>query len=104
MDNFCSKGRLKMYQIHGKRGSGKTTKCFERARKMGAAVLCLNKRALRVKADDLGYSDIELLELSDMKDTPLDQKIVVDEALLMFKRWLEKAYSVKVDAVSFTEE
>lgn len=93
-----------MYQIHGKRGSGKTQKCLERARKMDAAILCLNKRALKTKAEALGFTDIEFLELSDMKDTPLDQKIVVDDALLMFKRWLEKAYSVKVDAVSFTEE
>ena len=92
-----------MYQIAGKRGSGKTTKCFERARKQGAIVLCENKRALRVKADELGYQDVEIVELADMKDTARDQKVVVDEALYVFKNWLEKAFSVKVDAVSFTE-
>lgn len=93
-----------MYQIAGKRGSGKTTKCFERARKQNAIVLCENKRALRAKADSLGYQDIEIVELSDMKNTVREQKVVVDEALLLFKNWLERAYSVKVDTMSFTEE
>ena len=68
-----------MYQIVGKRGSGKTTKCFERARKQNAIVLCTNKRAMRVKADELGYQDVEIVELADMKDTARDQKVVVDE-------------------------
>lgn len=93
-----------MYQIAGKRGSGKTTKCLERARKQGAVVLCGNKRALRVKADELGYQDVEIVELADMKNTTRDQKVVVDEALHLFKNWLEKAFSVKVDAMSFTED
>lgn len=92
-----------MYQIAGKRGSGKTTKCLERARKQGTVVLCANKRALRVKADELGYQDVEIVELADMKDTARDQKVIVDEALLVFKNWLEQAFSVKIDAVSFTE-
>lgn len=93
-----------MNQIVGKQGSGKTTKCFERARKQNAVVLCENRRALRAKADALGYQDIEIVELSDMKDTQRNQKVVVDEALLLFKNWLERAYSVKVDTISFTEE
>lgn len=92
-----------MYQIVGKRGSGKTTKCFERARKQNAIVLCTNKRAMRVKADELGYQDVEIVEIADMKDTARDQKVVVDEAIYVFKDWLEKAFSVKVDAISFTE-
>ena len=93
-----------MYQIVGKRGSGKTTKCLERARKQDAVVLCENKRALRAKADSLGFQDVEIVEFSDMKYTQRNQKVVIDEALLLFKNWLERAYSVKVDTMSFTEE
>ena len=96
-------GKSIMYQLVGKRGSGKPTTCVERARKQGAIVVCTNKRAMRVKADERGYQDVEIVELADMKDTVRDQKVVVDEALYVFKNWLEKAFSVKVDAVSFTE-
>lgn len=93
-----------MNQIVGKRGSGKTTKCLERARNQNAVVLCENKRALRAKADSLGFQDVEIVEFSDMKYTQRNQKVVIDEALLLFKNWLERAYSVKVDTMSFTEE
>ena len=95
-------GGTKMNTIAGERGSGKTVKCFERARQQGAVLLCANKRAMREKADAKGYKDIEIMELSDLKDTVRGQKIVVDEALLLLKEWLERAFSVKVDTVSYT--
>ena len=49
------------------------------------------------------YKDIEIMELSDLKNTKRGQKIVVDEALLLLKDWLECAFSVKVDTVSYTK-
>ena len=39
-----------MYMIRGKRGTGKTKKCFERARKQSAALLCGNPAAMKEKA------------------------------------------------------
>lgn len=92
-----------MNVIAGECGSGKTAKCFERARQQGAVLLCANKRAMREKADAKGYKDIEIMELSDLKNTKRGQKIVVDEALLLLKEWLECAFSVKVDTVSYTK-
>lgn len=93
-----------MYMIRGKRGTGKTKKCFERARKQNAALLCGNPAAMKEKAKALGFNDIEILGFADLKDTPRDRKIIVDEALMLFKDYLEKAFSVCVDTMSFTEE
>lgn len=93
-----------MNMIRGKRGTGKTKKCFERARKQNAALLCGNPAAMKEKAKALGFNDVEVLGIVDLKNTPRDRKIIVDEAMVLFKDYLEKAFSVCVDTMSFTEE
>ena len=95
-----------MISIIGQRGSGKTTKLFEQARKNNAMILTSNSHALRVKAHNLGYDDIEINGLGNLKndDYSLDKPALIDECPYFLEGLLEKYYGIKMIGFNATEE
>jgi len=95
-----------MISIVGKRGSGKTVKLFEQARKNNAMILTLNSHALREKAKALGYEDIEINGLGNLKndDYSLAKPALVDESPYFLAALLEKYYGIKMIGFNATEE
>jgi len=95
-----------MISIIGLRGSGKTTKLFEQARKNNAMILTLTSHALRVKAHDLGYDDIEINGLGNLKndDYSLTKPALVDESPYFLAALLDKYYGIKMIGFNATEE
>lgn len=89
--------------ISGKQGTGKTEKLLKLAQQTGAAVLCQNKRAMREKANAKGYQSIQCVEIRDLKDLKRGAPIVIDDALALFKNYLESAFSVEVQGMDFTQ-
>lgn len=95
-----------MISIIGQRGSGKTAKLFEQARKNNAMILTLNSHALREKARALGYEDIEINGLGNLKndDYSLAKPALVDESPYFLAALLEKYYGIKMIGFNATEE
>lgn len=95
-----------MISIIGQRGSGKTAKLFEQARKNNAMILTLNSHALREKAKALGYEDIEINGLGNLKndDYSLAKPALVDESPYFLSALLEKYYGIKMIGFNATEE
>lgn len=87
-----------MISIIGPRGSGKTVKLFEEAHKNNAMILTINSRALRAKAKDLGYNDLEINGFGDLKndDYSIDKPALVDECPYFLAGLLEKYYGIKM--------
>lgn len=54
--------------IYGPRGSGRTLKCFEYARKNNAIIISDYARRLRVKAKSLGFDDLEIVSPHEVFD------------------------------------
>lgn len=95
-----------MINIIGPRGSGKTTKLFEKARELNAMILAENSRALRQKAKAMGYDDIEINGFGDLKndDYSIAKPALVDESSLFLAALLEKYYGIEMIGFSETEE
>ena len=95
-----------MISIIGKRGSGKTVKLFELARKNNAMILTTNSRALRLKAKDLGYGDIEINGLGNLQndDFSITKPALVDECPYFLAALLEKYYNIEMIGFNATEE
>lgn len=87
-----------MISIIGPRGSGKTMKLFEEARNRKAMVLTSNSRALRQKAKERGYSDIEIHGFGDLEndDYSIGKPALVDECPYFLAGLLEKYYNIKM--------
>lgn len=87
-----------MISIIGSRGSGKTVKLFKEARKNNAMILTINSRALRAKAKDLGYNDLEINGFGDLNndDYSIDKPALVDECPYFLAGLLEKYYGIKM--------
>ena len=95
-----------MISIIGARGTGKTTKLFEAARKNNAMVLTLNSHALREKAKALGYQDIEINGLGNLKndDYSINKPALVDNAEYFLATLLDKYYNIDMIGFNVTEE
>ena len=95
-----------MINIVGPRGSGKTAKLFEEARKNNAMILTINSRALRLKAKELGYNDLEINGFGDLKndDYSLAKPALVDECPYFLATLLEKYYGINMIGFNATEE
>ena len=85
-----------MINIVGPRGSGKTSKLFETARKNNAMILTTNSRALKEKAKALGYEDIEINGLGDLKndDYSITKPALVDNGDDFLAILLDKYYGI----------
>jgi len=95
-----------MINIAGPRGSGKTTQLFQKARELNAMILTTNSRALREKANSLGYNDIEINGLGNLKndDYSLAKPALVDNGDIFLASLLEKYYGIEVIGISVTNE
>ena len=87
-----------MLTIVGPRGSGKTQKLFKVAEKNNAMILTPNSRALRVKAKDLGYNNLEIIGFGDLDNDnfSLNKNVLVDNAEYVLKDLLNKFYSINM--------
>ena len=87
-----------MIKVIGPRGTGKTTKLFELARKNNAMILTSNSRAMREKARSRGYEDIEIIGYGDLDndDYSLNKNVLVDNADDVLNYLMNKFYSIKV--------
>ena len=95
-----------MISIMGQRGSGKTRKLFEEARKNNAMILTINSHALREKARALGYTDIEINGFGNLKndDYSLAKPALVDECPYFLAALLNKYYGIEMIGFNATEE
>lgn len=93
-----------MISIIGPRGSGKTTKLFELARKNNVMILTSNSRAMREKARSRGYNDIEIIGYGDLDNDnySLEKDILVDNADDVLSYLINKFYSLKMIGYSAT--
>ena len=87
-----------MISIIGPRGTGKTTKLFELARKNNAMILTSNSRAMREKARSREYEDIEIIGYGDLDNDnySLNKDVLVDNADDVLNYLMNKFYSIKV--------
>lgn len=95
-----------MISIIGPRGSGKTIKLFEEARKNKGMILTTNSRALRIKAKELGYDDLEINGFGDLKndDYSIAKPALVDECPHFLAGLLEKYYNIEMIGFNATNE
>lgn len=87
-----------MIKVIGPRGTGKTTKLFELARKNNAMILTSNSRAMREKARSREYEDIEIIGQGDLDNDnySLNKDVLVDNADDVLNYLMNKFYSIKV--------
>ena len=95
-----------MISIIGPRGSGKTVKLFEEARKNNAIILTANSRALREKAKSLGYRNLEIIGFGDLDNDnfSLNKDILVDNAENILQIFLNKFYNINMTGFTATLE
>ena len=95
-----------MKTIIRNRDSGKAAELLQYARDHGAAVLTQNKRAFKVKAEALGFKNIEILDYEDLihdnynENTP----IVVHNGDKFLYYLCDKFFGLSVIGFSATEE
>lgn len=95
-----------MISIIGPRGSGKTAKLFEEAQKANAMILTLNSHALREKAKAMGYDDLEINGLGNLRndDYSIGKPALIDESPYFLAALLDKYYGIKMIGFNATEE
>ena len=95
-----------MIKVIGPRGTGKTTKLFELARKNKAMILTSNSRAMREKARSRGYEDVEIIGLGDLanENFSLGKDLLVDESNYSLKYMLNEFYGLNMIGFSTTDE
>ena len=88
------------------RDSGKAKELLEYANEKGAAILTQNKRAFRVKADSLGFKDVEIIDYEDLRydNYSLDTPIVIHNADKAIQFFADKYYGVSVIGFTATQE
>lgn len=90
--------------IFGKRGSGRTVRCFEYARANNVIIISNNARALRVKAKSLGYDDIEILAPNELNGNYSNNKALLYKWDNVMKDEWKCEEGLEVTAISFGEE
>lgn len=95
-----------MINIIGSRGSGKTTRLFEKAKELDAMILTTNSRALREKANSLGYKELEINGFGNLKndDYSIAKPALVDNIDMFLAIMLEKYYNIEMIGGSITED
>ena len=69
-------------------------------------ILTVNARALRVKANSLGYNDIEIIGFGNLKndDYSIVKPTLVDNCDEVLSKLLDMYYRIDVQGVSLTTE
>lgn len=81
-----------MYRIIDKRGTGKTARLMLLAKETGATIVCINPRAMRVKAQAYGFNDLDFCSYEEFckniksnNFTVADSnKVLIDEIECLF--------------------
>ena len=81
-----------MYRIIDKRGTGKTARLMLLAKETGATIVCINPRAMRVKAQAYGFNDLDFCSYGEFCNniksnnfTMVDSnKVLIDEIECLF--------------------
>ena len=70
-----------MYKIIDKRGTGKTNKLMSLIKEHNGVLVCANPNAMKVKAQDYGYGNIDIISYRDywFDNYDLHQKVFIDE-------------------------
>lgn len=95
-----------MINIIGPRGSGKTVRLLEEARKNNAMILTANSRALRTKANELGYRDVEINGFGnlDNDDYSIAKPALIDNCDAFLASLLDEFYGIEMIGFNITEE
>ena len=95
-----------MFTLIDVRGSGKTKKLLEAARKKQAIVLTQDKRAFKVKAHSYGYDDIPILDYEDLEndDYDLTKPILIHNADNILEYLFDRYYGLKPIGFSATKQ
>ena len=87
------------------RDSGKAKELLKFARERGAAILTQDKHAFKVKAENYGYADIEVIDYKDLHDDNYDwhMPIVVHNGDKLLYTLMDKYYGLTTIGFSATE-
>ena len=83
--------------IIGDNSIGKTRRMLEGAKKSNAVVVCKNPDAMRVKADNYGIFDIEIV---GYEDNIKDKNVAIDE----LGEFLKYHFGANIDSFTMTVE
>ena len=91
-----------MLTIIDKRETGKAKKLLTSARNHNAIVITQNKRAFEVKAKNLGFDDIEIIDYNDLENMNYDllKPVLIHNADKMLKWLMQQNYHL--DVLGFT--
>ena len=95
-----------MITIINSRGTGKSQKLLEAARKNNAIILTQDKRAFKVKAKSYGYDDIKILDYEDLENDNYDlsQPILIHNADHVLNYLFDRYYGLNPIGLSITTE
>lgn len=84
------------------RDSGKAQELLQYAQNHGAAVITQNKRAFQVKAQSLGFNNMDIIDYEDLKCGNYDRHrpIVVHNGDKFLQYLIEKDYGISI--IGFT--
>lgn len=95
-----------MFTIIDERDSGKAEKLLATARENNAFIITQNKRAFQVKAHNLGYDDITIVDYDDLQldNYPIALPTLVHNGDKMLYWLLNKYFLIDVLGFSATKE
>lgn len=87
-------------------GTNKTKELLEMADKNNGLVLTTTKRALRVKADAYGLTNLPIVDLNDLieQNYPEECPLYIHKAADVFKEFLKTYYDLDLEGFSITME
>ena len=95
-----------MLTIIDERDSGKAEKLLAAARRYNAFIITQNKRAFQVKAHNLGYDDITIVDYDDLQldNYPIALPALVHNGDKMLRWLLNKYFLIEALGFSATKE
>ena len=88
------------------RGTGKTKLLFDAARKNNGIILAYNKRAIKTKAHEYGYDDLEIIDYEDLNndDFSLGKKIYSINGDKLLNWLMETYYNIQIGGFTATTD
>ena len=95
-----------MKVIIRERDSGKAKEILKFARENNCMVLTMDKRSFQVKADGLGFSNVEIIDFDDLHNDNYDftKPVVIHNADKILKFLMDYYYGLNVLGFSATAE
>lgn len=84
------------------RGTGKTRELLTEAALNNGQVLCINKRAIRNKADAYGMYDIPVIDWNDLMYGNYDEKrpLYIDNAEYVFSELFKNDFELELQGIN----